>query len=201
MTIPKGVGIAAATVLLSVAMTSCANKSSPIATPSDSPKPSASATTASPSADAASAASGIVRNYYAVRNQLRADSSKPLDLLKTVAISKELSTEQHLFTTERNQGLHQIGDTKIATIEVQSVNLDNSDPAAGKVPTVTIDVCYDVTGVDIVDKSGKSVVKPGRPNTGWIQYLVSNYQWARDPNGGWRVASSQDIERTPCAAS
>ena len=142
-----------------------------------------------------------MRNYYSVRNQLRTNPSKPLGLLTTVAISKELATEQHLFASERKKGLHQIGDTKIAKIQVQSIDLDNSDPSAGKVPTVTIEVCYDVTGVDIVDKNGKSVVKPGRPNTGWIEYLVSNYHWAKDPSGGWRVASSQDIERTPCDAS
>ena len=171
--------------------------------PSSSVATAATSTTARPpeSQVASTAASAVLRKYYDVRNQLRTDPSKPLSLLTTIAISKELSTEKNLFTTERKHGVHQVGDTKVTKLEVQSVNLDNSDPSAGKVPTVTIDVCYDVKGVDIVDKDGKSIVKPGRPNTGWIEYLVSNYQWAKDPEGGWRVASSQDIERTPCAAS
>ena len=68
-------------------------------------------------------------------------------------------------------------------------------------PTVQIDLCFDVSDVDVVDKNGDSVISPDRPDTGWIQFLVSNYQWGTDPDGSWRVASSQDIERAPCKAS
>ena len=59
----------------------------------------------------------------------------------------------------------------------------------------------DQYGRIVVDKNGKSVISPDRPDTGWIQFLVSNYKWKTDPDGGWRVASSQDIERAPCKAS
>ncbi len=118
-----------------------------------------------------------------------------------MAISTELAAQQNLFKRERKQGLHQVGETKIAELDVQSVNLDNSDAKAGKVPTVQIDLCFDVSDVDVVDANGKSVISPDRPDTGWIQFLVSNYQWDTDPDGGWRVASSQDIERAPCKAS
>jgi hypothetical protein len=141
-----------------------------------------------------------VNDYYAIRNQLRRDPTQPLSKLKSVAISTELTTQQTLFKREREQGLHQIGETKVVELEVQSVNLDNSDPQAGKVPTVQIDVCFDVSGVDVLDADGKSVVTPERPDTGWIRYSVANYQWDSDPDGAWRVASSQDIERTPCDA-
>ena len=64
------------------------------------------------------------------------------------------------------------------------MNLDNSDPKAGKVPTVQIDLCFDVSEVDVVDANGKSVVSPDRPDTGWIRFLVSNYEWDADPDGG-----------------
>ncbi|ANH39545.1 hypothetical protein I601_3138 [Nocardioides dokdonensis FR1436] len=141
-----------------------------------------------------------MNDYYAIRNQLRRDPTQPLSKLKSVAISTELTTQQTLFKREREQGLHQIGETKVVELEVQSVNLDNSDPQAGKVPTVQIDVCFDVSGVDVLDADGKSVVTPERPDTGWIRYSVANYQWDSDPDGAWRVASSQDIERTPCDA-
>lgn len=143
----------------------------------------------------------IVRSYYVVRNKLRQDLKQPLSLLKSVAISTELAAQQRLFKKERRQDLHQIGETRVAEIEVQSVNLDNSDPNAGKVPTVQIDVCFDVSDVDVVGADGKSVVPSDRVDTGWIRYSVSNYEWRTNPGGAWRVASSQDIERTPCAAS
>ncbi|MBJ7353935.1 MAG: hypothetical protein JHC98_03845 [Thermoleophilaceae bacterium] len=115
-----------------------------------------------------------------------------------MAISTELAAQQNLFARERKQGLRQVGATKVAKLEVQSVNLDNSDPKAGKVPTVQIDLCFDVSDVDVVNVEGKSVISPDRPDTGWIQFLVSNYEFDSNPRGGWRVASSKDIERTPC---
>ena len=121
-------------------------------------------------------------------------------MLKTVAISTELTAQQTLFKRERDQGLRQTGETKVVELHVEAVNLDNSDPRAGKVPTVQIDVCFDVSDVDVLDADGKSVVSPDRPDTGWIRYSVANYQWDTDPDGAWRVASSQDLERTPCDA-
>jgi hypothetical protein len=206
MTNARGVqGLATAVVLL-VAVTACADDGNdPTTNPSPSPTTSASTTaTPTPRSDsegASEAASAVLRRYYDVRNQLRKDAAQPLTLLEEVAASTELAAQQNLFKKERKQGLHQVGTTRVAVLEVQSVNLDNSDPKAGKVPTVQIDLCFDVSQVDVVDANGKSVISSDRPDTGWIQFLVSNYQWDTDPDGGWRVASSQDLERTPCEAS
>jgi hypothetical protein len=118
-----------------------------------------------------------------------------------VAISTELAAQRNTLRNQRKQDLRQVGDTKIGVLTVESVNLDNSDPNAGKVPTVQVDVCFDVSQVDLVDRSGKSVVNPDRPDTAWVQFLVANYQWDKDPDGGWRVASSQDLKRKPCDVS
>jgi hypothetical protein len=204
MTNSRGVLSLATAALLLVAGTSCANDdgdpTEPRSNPPASSPSSSSPTPTSPSESASAHATETVRDYYAVRNELRRDPTEPLSLLKSVAISTELTTQQTLFNRERKQGLHQTGETKVVELQVQSVNLDNSDPQAGKVPTVQIDVCFDVSGVDVLDADGESVVTPDRPDTGWIRYSVANYQWATDPDGAWRVASSQDIERTPCDA-
>ena len=204
MTNSRGALSLATAVLLLVAGTSCADDdgdpTDPRSNPPASSPSSSSPTPTSPSESATAAATATVNDYYAIRNQLRRDPTQPLSKLKSVAISTELTTQQTLFKREREQGLHQIGETKVVELEVQSVNLDNSDPQAGKVPTVQIDVCFDVSGVDVLDADGKSVVTPERPDTGWIRYSVANYEWDSDPDGAWRVASSQDIERTPCDA-
>ena len=204
MTNSRGALSLATAVLLLVAGTSCADDdgdpTDPRSNPPASSPSSSSSTPTSPSESATAAATATVNDYYAIRNQLRRDPTQPLSKLKSVAISTELTTQQTLFKREREQGLHQTGETKVVELEVQSVNLDNSDPQAGKVPTVQIDVCFDVSGVDVLDADGKSVVTPERPDTGWIRYSVANYQWDSDPDGAWRVASSQDIERTPCDA-
>ena len=204
MTNSRGALSLATAVLLLVAGTSCADDdgdpTDPRSNPPASSPSSSSPTPTSPSESATAAATATVNDYYAIRNQLRRDPTQPLSMLKSVAISTELTTQQTLFKRERKQGLHQTGETKVVELQVQSVNLDNSDPQAGKVPTVQIDVCFDVSGVDVLDADGKSVVTPDRPDTGWIRYSVANYQWDSDPDGAWRVASSQDIERTPCDA-
>lgn len=191
--------------LLLVVMTACSNSGQdPAATGSpdpSSPTATSSSATPAPQSDsqvASGAASTLLRNYYAVRDELRQDPTVPLSKLKTIAISTELSVQEKLFRKGRQDGLHQTGDTKIAALKVEAVDLDNSDPAAGNVPTVQIDICYDVTGVDVLDASGKSVVADKRPDTGWIRYLVSNYNYRADPTDSWRVASSQNLERTPC---
>jgi hypothetical protein len=202
MTNFRGAFSGATAALLLVVGASCAKDDSEPTDQRSEPTASSSpsSTPTSPSDAATAAATETIANYYAVRNELRQDPTKPLSRLASVAISTELSTQQTLFKRERKQGLHQVGETKVVEVKVESVNLDNSDPQAGKVPTVQVDVCFDVSDVDVLDADGKSVVTPNRPDTGWIRYSVSNYEWDSDPDGAWRVASSQDIERTPCDA-
>lgn len=174
-----------------------------VASQSSSPSPSAS-TSASPNSpsDGASAdGTAAVRSYFTVVDQLRSDPAADLKQLKSVATSAQLNAVQTLIGRQRDAGQRQTGSTAINELKVQSVNLDNSDPDAGKVPTVVIDVCWDVSKVDMLDTSGKSIVSPDRPDTGWTRYTVSNYEHAADPTGGWRVATGQDLKQTPCAPS
>jgi hypothetical protein len=136
-----------------------------------------------------------------VLDRVRHDSSVPLSELATVATGTQLSSQKHLVDAERSGSLHQTGATSIRKLTVQSVNLDNSAPAAGRVPTVIIDVCWDVSQADLVDNNGKSAVSPTRASRGWTRYTVANYHWNENPSGGWRIASSQDLKQTPCATS
>lgn len=150
---------------------------------------------------ASEAAVTAVRTYYAVRDDLRKNPEESLNRLEAVAASTELSALRNLLKRERRDGLRQTGDTKIAELTIQTVSMANPGPHGGKVPTVQVEVCYDVSGADLLDRAGKSVVSPDRRTTGWIRYSVSNYEWESDPTGAWRVASSEDLTRTPCAAS
>ncbi|WP_407343382.1 hypothetical protein [Pengzhenrongella phosphoraccumulans] len=149
---------------------------------------------------AAANAEDLVRKYYRVIDELAIDPSRPLSELESVAISKELSIWLHQFERERRDAWHQTGATTLARLEVQSVNLDNSDPATGRVPAVQVDVCFDVTDVDVLDASGTSVVTPDRAATGWVRHTVSNYSWDTDPTDGWRVSTSVDLKQAPCVA-
>ena len=148
-------------------------------TPSATPTaPSASATPTSPSDAATADATSAVRNYFAVVDDLRSDPATGLKQLKAVATSVQLNAVETLIRRQRGEGQRQTGTTTISELKVQSANLDNSDPDAGKVPTVVIDVCWDVSEVDVLDKSGKSIVSANRPDTGWTRYTVTNYEYA-----------------------
>lgn len=192
-------------LLLAAACSDGPDEVSPGAEVSSSPTSSSpTATGTKPLSDAelaSEAAVTAVRTYYAVRDDLRKNPEESLDRLKAVAVSTELAALRNLLKRERRDGLRQTGDTKITELTVQTVSLDNSDPHGGKVPTVQVEVCYDVSGADLLDMDGKSVVSSDRRATGWIRYSVSNYEWESDPAAAWRVASSEDLKRTPCAAS
>ncbi|WP_082624319.1 hypothetical protein [Nocardioides sp. Soil805] len=208
MTIRLGMISWATGTLMLVAVAACASSSSD-ADPSSSPPVSSSVPTAassspSPRSDsgvASATAEDVVSRYFTVLDGLRQDPSKPVKHLSSVATSTQLTAQTRLLTTERSQGLRQVGTTRVAEMTVQSVSLDNSDPSAGKVPTVTVDVCWDVSNADLIDQSGKSVVSRSRASTGWTRYTVANYDWSENPSSGWRIATSQDLKQTPCAAS
>jgi hypothetical protein len=207
MTISRGAHALATAALLLAAVSACAGNGNSSPTSPTSPTPStpdSGDSTMPPPTEtelASEAASAVLRKYYEVRNDLRQDPKLPLKRLDAVAVSGELSAQLLLVKKEREAGHRQVGDTTVAQFTVQSVNLDNSDPTSGKVPTVQIDVCADVSDVDFVDAGGDSIISSDRPDSGWIRFIVSNYEWDADPDGGWRVASSQDLEREPCDVS
>ena len=196
----------ATSMLMLAAVSACGGSDTdpPATAEPSSTSPNSPTTSASPSSpsDAASAdATEAVRNYFTVVDQLRSDPAADLKMLKSVATSAQLNAVETLIGRQRDEGQRQTGTTAINELQVQSVSLDNSDPKAGKVPTVVIDVCWDVSKVDVLNKSGKSIVSPDRPDTGWTRYTVANYDYAADPTGGWRVATGQDLKQAPCAAS
>lgn len=213
MTISRGTRALATSAALMVAMTSCAGEPKPGAAKtsnSASPEPTTAASdppptpTSSPSSDtevAASTAARAVRDYYATVDQVRQRPRVPLARLSAVSTSVELSSLETLIGGQRGKSQRQTGNTRIVELEVQSVNLDNSDPKAGKVPTAQVDVCWDVSKVDVVDAHGQSIVNPSRPDSGWSRLTVANYRYKHNPTGGWRVATSQDLTRSPCVPS
>jgi hypothetical protein len=205
MTNVRSFTISATAALLLVAGAACADDGDdPPATESPTPSTSSPALTTAPptkSEAAGTAASDVMRRYFAVVDRIGQDPGVPLQELATVATSIQLSAQRNQLKQQRRQGLTQTGNTKISELTVQSVNLDNSDPEAGKVPTVAIDVCWDVTDVDVVDSSGETTVSPSRPDTGSTRYTVANYQYVENSDDGWRVASGQDLRRATCEAS
>ncbi|MFH5824704.1 hypothetical protein [Georgenia sp. AZ-5] len=189
-------------MLVVAAVSACTSDPGPAPSTTANASPSASRSTPpsappSPSSESEVAATSIERlihDYYGVMDELGQDPSQPLTRLEEYAESVELGSQQRLYESERSDGLHQTGDTRIAQLVVRGANL-STDPQ-----TVEVDVCFDVSAVDIVDANGASVVTPDRPEVGWIRHTVVKRHADSDPTGGWRVSSSQDLEQPPCAA-
>lgn len=195
-----------AALLLSLA-TSCtagSGSASPtLSSSSTTPQPSVSASQSPSPSDpkslARARAEDLVHEYYALVDRVGADQDAPLSRLERVAASVELEVRRADLQRWRQDGWRKTGRTRIADVVVQSVSLDNSDPKAGLVPTVQVDVCYDVSNVDILDSAGASVVSPDRANRAWERLQVANYDYDNDPGGGWRVAALETLEKAPCA--
>lgn len=194
----RGLAVLAAAVLL-VAMTSCSNGGDdPAASGSPTPSsPAPSATTSTPPSEsekASEAASAALRKYFATVDLVRQDSSVPPSELNAVASSTQLTAQENLLKSQREDGFRQLGDTKVVELMVESISLDS--PA-----TALIDLCWDVRDVDIIDGDGKSVVAPERKDVGWTRYTVTNDKWDSAPDDGWRVSGGTDLEKDPCAGS
>ena len=101
---------------------------------------------------------------------------------------------------EREQGLHQTGETKVVEL-TGPVGQPRQLRSPGRQGPDRADRCVLRRQRRRRTRRGRQVRRhPDRPDTGWIRYSVANYEWDSDPDGAWRVASSQDIERTPCDA-
>lgn len=199
-----------ASVVAAVALLAVAGCTTGVADPS--PTPSATTTTSAPpsvsptpsptteSERAAASAEALVREYYRVTDAVAKDPTD-LEPLESVSTSADLLTLQNELTPWERDRWHQTGDSKIIRLTTQSVSLDNSDPDQGVVPAVQVDVCYDVSTLDVVDESGTSQIEADRPDRAWERLWVANYDYAADPDDGWRVADGKTLEREPCAGS
>jgi len=196
----RGVTGVATAALVVVALGACSNDGNdPAASPSASQSTSSSPAPITPTPPSESeivseAASDVVRAYFTTVDQVRQDAKRPATDLDAVASSTQLAAQKRLLKNQRESGRRQVGDTKVVEVNVESVSLE--DPA-----TAYVDVCWDVSGVDILDADGKSVVTDGRTNVGWTRFVVTNPEWDTAPTDGWRVSSGSDLEKEPCAAS
>lgn len=186
-------------LLLTVAMAaSGCGGGSPDSTPPASTSPAAPSpsTPPDPKSQASAAAQAMIEKYFATTDHIGQDPSTPLSLLRTVAVSTLLTAERNTLSQWRSKGWKQTGDTKVTKMQVGTISLDNSHPAKGKVPYVTIDVCVDASATRVTDRAGKQVGQPVSALT--TRYTVANYHWDTDPANGWRVAVGEDQEVGKC---
>lgn len=103
-----------------------------------------------------------ITQYWKVIDEAASIPNQDLKVLSTVARSQALAQWQNTLTTDRASGLRQQG---LSTVRDARASSDD-----GK--TYTVSACLDVSAVDVVDASGKSVVRSDRPATRSYTYTV-----------------------------
>jgi len=168
-------------------------------TPSLSSAPSATSPATTPSAEAAAsaeptaesegiAAADAVRAYYRTVDELYSDPASSMDRVAEVAGGTELDELRTLLQQQRAEGARQTGSVGV-------VSVVTTEELPGPPSTVRADVCIDVSGVDVLDAGGTSVVSSERLARSLVHVVVID----RGVNG-WLV--EQTVARgEPCSAA
>jgi hypothetical protein len=191
--------VLAAVLVLSACQSDPGSSTAPSASPSASasPSPSPTPTTKSPEDEAIEQAEQALRAYYPVLDRsLQDPDGFNLEDYKTVAISSALVDAQNRFNAIAAQDLTQVGDIKLSSIEASKADLTfKPNVSPPEIPTVEFQVCYDVSGLNMVDKDGTSIVPADRKPRGVDRVGVSNFEY---PDGPWLVGFVEHLEDETC---
>ena len=144
-----------AAVLAAVVVLSGCTPAAHTVTPA--PVPSSTPVFAS-DADALAAATAAYAKYRHVLDAIFKNGGAGTNELDSVAVGAELDAERIAFAKIAESGLRSSGGT---TFEVTSLQRYDLNSPSGK-GMVNAYVCEDVSAVDVIDKSGKSVVSDSR---------------------------------------
>ncbi len=152
----------------------------PTASASGAVTPSATrSTTSASSASAEAQAADAVIRLWGVLDRLASNPQAPLSELTRVARGQALAQWQGNLTQMRGGGLKQVGDV---TVEEPTVTYDAA------VQVFRVFACVDVSKVNVVDQTGKSVVAANRAPRTKYAYEVSSseggYFVTKDPLRG-----------------
>jgi len=193
--------LAALVAVLTASCTGDTTPPSPVttsatSTPSTtSPKPTP---TPSPEDEAALRAGEVVRAYLrAQTNCLTDPPTTEITCFDPVAIGTELVNLKNALTSAQAMETRVVGDIAVASIQLQGVDLTNDAAASPPVvPTVVFDVCADVSGYNVVDKAGQSIVPPNRAAASPLKVSVYNYEYPHQTQ--WRVGYVVPAEDLAC---
>ena len=192
---------AVAVVALGLSLGACSGGAEPAAAPSESapasPSASPSPTELSPEDEAVKLAEPAIRKYFQVRDtSLQDPAAFDPERYGEVAISSALLELENLHYSTEMQELHQVGGAELDSIEHPKVDLTfKPKQTPPRIPNVEFTVCYDVSGLDTVKKSGESIVTSARKDRGVARIGVTNYEY---PDGPWLVAFVEYKKEQTC---
>ena len=110
--------------------------------------------------EALAAAEEAYAAYVAVNDQVYEDGGVGAERLEQVATGAQLEADTLGMNEVARLGYHSSGKTSFDNISLQQYQPD----AADGVSVVTVYLCQDVSGIDVFDPSGNSVVLETRPD-------------------------------------
>jgi hypothetical protein len=132
----------------------------------------------------------LVHQYYAVDEAIATDQTVPLKRYYGVASGRFAQSLLRGAQELRAKDYRVIGKVRVGTPQIQKLELS---PPNGRPPAAKVTACIDVSGVNVVDKNGKSVVEPTRANA-YIERLS-----VEKMKVGWRVTDGVDTGTSKCA--
>lgn len=165
----------------------------PVAQPPDPTATTGSTTPSSPTPAAqtpvqraeAEAEAGY-REFVRVDNVIAQSGYRNTTPYDAVVVSPERRYLEEQAVSSRNAGERRVGDIKTKNVSVVKSDLK---PGPGNYPYVVLRVCEDVSGVNVVDRTGKSTVSADRPDSVPSTVTLNYYRPGTEgaESGGWRV--------------
>jgi hypothetical protein len=136
--------------------------------------------------EAVAAATEAYAAYLRLGEKIAREGGVGAERLKTVLVGEFLAGEIDDFREFRLSGLRQIGESTFRDVVLQQLGPGPED-------VITVYLCLDVSGVDIIDAAGASVVTARRPDT---SYLEVSFDAGDD--GVVRVSSVERWDKRAC---
>lgn len=151
--------------------------------------------TQTPEDAAAAEAEKRYREFLRISDQIGREGYESSALYDTVLVSPQRSIQEVGFRKAQElPDARLLGSAQVASLTVESVDLQ---PEPGGYPTVVLQACVDVSGIDVVDGSGKSLVSPERLDR--TRSRVTLYQLEATPErpAGWYITEATS-RAEPC---
>jgi hypothetical protein len=144
---------------------------------------------------AIAAAEAAMRAYFDLQAEA-AGNPDTFDTARLEAVSSttNLQADLELIESLSAKGWHAQGRTELSSITVLAVLDLVADPPPDAPPVVELRVCYDVTGLRIIDSAGNDVTDATREPNGVWKVGIVNYDY---PTGPWTVDYTQRLDE-PC---
>lgn len=126
------------------------------------------------------------RKFVQVDNAIAQGGYRDYSPYDSVSVSPERLYLQEQAVASGDAGERRVGDIKLKTVSVVRSDLK---PGPGNYPFVVLKVCEDLSGVDVVDRSGTSTVAADRPDFSLSTITMNYYRPGTQgaESGGWRV--------------